>query len=41
MLVQLTKAIGGHGMIPAELAAWLPSIFFGALGIVLFARVRT
>jgi len=41
MLVQLTKAIGGHGMIPAELAAWLPSIFFGSLGIVLFARVRT
>jgi lipopolysaccharide export system permease protein len=41
MLVQLTKAIGGHGMIPAGLAAWLPSIFFGTLGIVLFARVRT
>jgi lipopolysaccharide export system permease protein len=41
MLVQLTKALGGHGGIPAELAAWVPSIFFGALGIVLFARVRT
>ncbi len=41
MLVQLTKAIGGHGMIPAELAAWLPSIFFGVLGLVLLARVRT
>ena len=41
MLVQMTKAIGGHGMIPAELAAWLPSIFFGTLGLILFARVRT
>jgi lipopolysaccharide export system permease protein len=41
MLVQMTKAIGGHGMIPAELAAWLPSIFFGVLGLILFARVRT
>jgi lipopolysaccharide export system permease protein len=41
MLVQMTKAIGGHGMIPAELAAWLPSIFFGVLGLILFVRVRT
>jgi lipopolysaccharide export system permease protein len=41
MLVQMTKAIGGHGMIPAEVAAWVPSIFFGVLGIILFARVRT
>jgi lipopolysaccharide export system permease protein len=41
MLVQMTKAIGGHGMLPAELAAWLPSIFFGVLGLILFARVRT
>lgn len=41
MLVQMTKAIGGHGMLPAELAAWVPSIFFGVLGLILFARVRT
>jgi lipopolysaccharide export system permease protein len=41
MLVQITKAVGGHGMIPAEVAAWVPSIFFGILGIILFARVRT
>lgn len=41
MLVQMTKAIGSHGVIPPELAAWLPSIFFGTLGLILFARVRT
>ena len=41
MLVQLTKAIGARGVIPPELAAWIPSMVFGALGIVLFARVRT
>ncbi|HXG69288.1 MAG TPA: LptF/LptG family permease [Gemmatimonadaceae bacterium] len=41
MLIQLTKAIGGKGMIPADFAAWLPSIIFGTLGLVMFSRVRT
>src|SRR5207248_4740731 len=41
VLIQLTKGIGGKGMIPADLAAWLPSIIFGLVGIFLFARVRT
>ncbi|MDQ6770455.1 MAG: LptF/LptG family permease [Gemmatimonadota bacterium] len=41
MLIQLTKGIGGKGMIPADLAAWLPSIIFGVVGLILFARVRT
>ena len=41
MLIQLTKAIGGKGLLPPELAAWLPSILFGAIGAVLFSRVRT
>jgi lipopolysaccharide export system permease protein len=41
MLIQLTKGIGGKGMIPADLAAWLPSIIFGIVGVFLFARVRT
>ena len=41
MLIQLMKGIGGKGMIPADLAAWLPSIIFGLVGIILFARVRT
>jgi len=39
MLVQMMKAVGG--IIPPELAAWLPSILFGVFGIILFARVRT
>jgi lipopolysaccharide export system permease protein len=41
MLIQLTKGIGGNGMIPPDLAAWLPSMIFGVVGIILFARVRT
>jgi lipopolysaccharide export system permease protein len=41
MLIQLTKGIGGKGMIPADLAAWLPSIIFGIVGAILIARVRT
>jgi lipopolysaccharide export system permease protein len=41
MLIQLTKAIGGKGLIPPDLAAWIPSMIFGALGVVLLARVRT
>jgi lipopolysaccharide export system permease protein len=41
MLIQLTKAIGGKGLLPPELAAWLPSILFGIIGLALFSRVRT
>ncbi len=41
MLVQLTKAIGGKGLLPPDLAAWVPSAIFGALGLVLLVRVRT
>lgn len=41
MLIQLTKAIGGKGLLPPELAAWLPSLLFGTIGVILFARVRT
>ena len=41
MLVQLTKAVGGKGMLTPEFAAWIPSIVFGAAGSVLLARVRT
>jgi lipopolysaccharide export system permease protein len=39
MLVQMMKAVGG--IIPPYLAAWLPCIIFGVLGLILFARVRT
>lgn len=41
MLIQLTKAVGGKGIISPELAAWLPSILFGVIGLTLFTRVRT
>lgn len=41
MLIQLTKAIGGKGLIPPDLAAWLPSILFGVMGAILLSRVRT
>jgi lipopolysaccharide export system permease protein len=41
MLVQLTKAIGGKGLMPPDLAAWVPSAIFAMLGVVLLARVRT
>jgi lipopolysaccharide export system permease protein len=41
MLVQLSKAIGSKGIMPPDLAAWVPSVLFAALGIVLLTRVRT
>jgi lipopolysaccharide export system permease protein len=41
MLVQLTKAVGGKGLVSPELAAWIPSIVFGVTGVYLLARVRT
>jgi lipopolysaccharide export system permease protein len=40
-LVQLTKGLGSNGLIPPEIAAWTPSIVFGVIGLVAFARVRT
>ena len=41
MLIQLTKAVGEGGAIPPYLAAWIPNMIFGAIGVVLMARVRT
>jgi lipopolysaccharide export system permease protein len=41
MLVQLTQAVGGKGIVNPELAAWLPGILFLAVGGALLARVRT
>ena len=41
MLIQLTKAIGTKGLLPPDLAAWVPSAIFAALGVVLLTRVRT
>jgi lipopolysaccharide export system permease protein len=41
VMIQLTRGIGGHGQIPAALAAWLPSMLFGVTGAILLTRVRT
>ena len=41
MLVQMTKAIGGKGLLPPDLAAWVPSMLFATVGVILLARVRT
>lgn len=41
VLIQLTKAIGSKGIVSPELAAWLPNMLVGLLGLVLLARVRT
>ncbi len=41
VLIQLTKAIGGKGLMHPELAAWIPSMIFGAVGLFLLWRVRT
>lgn len=40
-LIQLMKGLGGNGLIPPEFAAWVPSMLFGVVGAVLFARVKT
>ena len=41
LMIQLTRAIGGKGVIPPDLAAWIPGAIFALMGIVLLARVRT
>ena len=41
LMIQLTRAIGGKGVIPPDLAAWVPGAIFGVIGLVLLARVRT
>ena len=41
MMIQLTKAIGGKGLMPPDLAAWLPNIVFAIVGGFLLSRART
>jgi lipopolysaccharide export system permease protein len=40
-LIQITKAVGGGGLLPPTIAAWTPNLLFAAAGIVLLARTRT
>ena len=41
MLIQLTKAVGSGGLVPPGLAAWIPNMVFGVVGLVMMARVKT
>jgi lipopolysaccharide export system permease protein len=41
ILIQLTKAVGGKGIFSPEMAAWVPNIVFGLIGIAALARIRT
>ena len=41
VLIQLTRAVGGKGIITPEIAAWLPSAVFGVAGAFLLTRTRT
>jgi lipopolysaccharide export system permease protein len=41
IMIQLTKAVGGRGVVTPEMAAWIPNAVFGLLGLVMLTRVRT
>ncbi len=41
VLIQLTKAIGGKGLMPPEAAAWMPNVLMASVAAVLLGRVRT
>jgi lipopolysaccharide export system permease protein len=41
VLIQLTKAIGGKGLMPPDYAAWMPNLVVGVFALVLLYRVRT
>jgi lipopolysaccharide export system permease protein len=40
-LVQLSRAIGSGGLLPPTLAAWIPNILFGSIGLFLLKRAPT
>jgi lipopolysaccharide export system permease protein len=41
VLIQLTKAVGGKGVVTPDVAAWVPNILFGLVGLGMLSRVRT
>jgi lipopolysaccharide export system permease protein len=41
LMIQLTRAIGGKGVISPDMAAWIPGGIFAFMGLILLARVRT
>ncbi len=40
VLQKVSLALGSGGYLPAWLAAWLPNLIFGVLGLALLLRVR-
>lgn len=40
-LIQLSRAIGSGGIVPPVLAAWMPNILFGGVGLWLMRRAPT
>lgn len=40
VIQQVSMAMGSQGVIPAWVAAWLPNMVFGAMGLALMVRVR-
>lgn len=40
-LIQITKAVGGGGLLPPAIAAWTPNLLFAAAGLLLLSRTRT
>lgn len=40
-LIQITKAVGGGGLLPPTIAAWTPNLLFAAAGLLLLSRART
>lgn len=40
-LIQITKAVGGGGLLPPVIAAWTPNLLFAVAGLILLARART
>ena len=41
LMIQLTRAIGSKGVVPPDLAAWIPAAVFGVVGVVLMLRVQS
>lgn len=41
LLVQLSQAVGGGGVLPPAVAAWLPNVLFGGAAVWLLQRTRT
>jgi lipopolysaccharide export system permease protein len=41
LMMQLSRAVGGGGMMPPGLAAWLPNLLVGGIAVWLMRRVQT